>query len=678
MNVSLTVLAVSFILCANASAQDSLKRVYPPDITVETAVIAQSQDSLPFSVSVRAIDPLTSATTISLEQTVQSIPGLQIDNRNNIALGDRISIRGMGARSQFGVRGIRVIYDGTPLTFADGQTGLEILDPVQVRSVEVLRGPASALYGNASGGAVIFNSLPFISGRSNSASFTIGPWGYQHMNLEAAGSSGPLGYKASTSSIESKGYRDMSEANVSHASARFQYGFTSDTLRVLYDRVGYNAQNPGALNDSMMRFHRRGVSASNLNNRTREAGRQWQAGINWLTGFADHALNSTVYYVSRMIDNPIPGQVILLDRSLIGVRSILRSPELAGFSWALSGDFQYQNDERTEYGNVLGERGALQLLQDEKILNIGAGLQAVYKLSDQLRVLGGVRFDQLGFTADDNFIDSTNGDDSGQRTMSAFSPSIGLAWNPSQWIAPFANISTSFESPTTTELANQPDGSGGFNNELAPQRTLSFEAGFRGEISDLGWYSVAAFQSRIQDAFIAYSVPNIEDRSFYRNAGVIENKGLELEFLARPFEGMNLTLAYTFIESRFKDYIVGTSNFSGNRQPGVSPHHAFLGLQYVHSSGVYATANAKFSSKVAVNDANTFFSDEYTTLDLRAGAIISLAVGDEHSLALEPYVQIYNTFDRRYNSAFTINAFGNRYFEPAPERAIYAGIRVTY
>ena len=693
-------LVLTLLLCMVAGslplelkAQDSLRRVEGSTVTVSG--VSTPVDSLPISTSFRQITPTQMISSFSLDQAVRAVPGLQIDNRNNYALGDRITMRGIGARSFFGTRGIRVMKDDVPLTFADGQTNLEILDPTQLASVRVLRGPASSIFGNASGGTLLFRSLqPPAPAEVIRGAIAVGSWKYQRNTGSIGSASEDLAYGAYITIDSINGYRDWSGARTIHLGAKVMYAFGDDALRFTLDNVEFSAQNPGALSQRLLDSNRRMAYAPNVRQKTGKEGRQSQAGLTYISAFGENKLATSAYAISRSITNPTPQQIVSLDRNLVGGRITFESPRLIDvmgnnglateqappwhsmFDWSAVLDVQYQMDDRIEHANDTGNKGALQTDQEEKILNIGVGAHATLPLISTLNLTAGLRYDMLNFKAQDKLITEANPDESGNVSMSAFSPSVGLLYTGFADHHFFANASLNFETPTSTELANQPDGSGGYNAELEAQRTTSFEAGWRGSFDEDIRYNAAFFMALIQDALIPFQVEGQEGRDYYRNAGEITNKGVELEVIADLHSSLRATLGYTYVDSRFTDYITASDTLNDNEQPGVHPQLGTLDLLYHPPIGFYANATMKYAARVAVNDANTSYSPEYTVVDLRAGWLIDLKELEKYTIKIEPFVHIHNLFNRKYISSFAVNAFGGRYYEPAPERTIVAGIQV--
>jgi iron complex outermembrane receptor protein len=254
--------------------------------------------------------------------------------------------------------------------------------------------------------------------------------------------------------------------------------------------------------------------------------------------------------------------------------------------------------------------------------------------------------------------------------MSKVSPSIGVHFDLTRALGLYANVATSLETPTTTELNNQPDGSGGFNQELDPQESVSVEAGLRGRIGHSLTFEAAAFRTELQDQLIPFESSLQEGRTFFRNAGTSLYKGLEAALAFR--RGLfSSRITFTHTNARFDDYLGDGDNLSGNRVPGLAPNRAEAVLGVSHPRG-FVEARLLWSDDVQVNDSNTARADSYWVTDLRGG-LDQFELG---RLRVSPFAGITNLFDQEYVSSVAVNAFGGRFFEPAPSRSVYVGLEI--
>lgn len=651
--------------------RDSIPRLAPVEVAAQR--IAGVPTLAPYALSVRTAAALPKgAPALALDDALRGIPGVQVDNRFNFALGERISIRGAGARAQFGVRGVRMLIDGIPATLPDGQTTLNQVDLGTIARVEVVRGPVATLFGNAGGGAILIETadppiVPFGIG----AALEAGSHGMVRTSMLAGGTQGGASYLASVSRLAYAGFRSHSSADNRYGAARASWLGRRDLVRALVNVVAYDALNPGSLSDSLLRIDRHQAFRNNVLQRTGEAGRQQQAGVQWLRGLRDgRELEVTSWILDRGIDNPIPGRVVVVDRVAGGARALLRGT-LARAAWTAGLEHEQQRDSRRNFVNDSGAHGALTLDQGERVAGTGAFIQASVPVHARVVVTSGVRHDRTAFRVRDRFVTATDPDDSGARTLSALSPSAGVSVLLGAGTTIYGNAGSAFETPTTTELANRPDGAGGFNPLLQPQRSLSYELGAR-HVAPRGVAQLAVYRALVRDALIPFEVPDAAGRQFFRNAGRTATAGIEAGATVHATRALRLDGAYTYTDARFREYAVGSASFSGNAIPGIAPHRFDLSATGAPRWG-FVALDARGQSAMTVNDANDASSPGHLLFDLRAGTRPRRT--GRWDLAFTGGVQ--NLGGARYNASVVVNAFGRRYFEPGPGRTVHLGATVS-
>lgn len=641
-------------------------------VRVAASRIAGEQAAAPYARSVRTAEELRRGTpALALDEALRGIPGVQVDNRFNYALGERISIRSAGARAQFGVRGVRVLVDGIPATLPDGQTTLNQLDLTTLSRVEVLRGPAASLFGNAAGGVILLETTPPpVAGSTVAATVMGGSHGLLRTRAVVGGARGAAGYSASVSRVAYDGYRTHSDASNLYGSATARWLGARDVVRATLNVVDYDARNPGSLSDSLLRVNRYEAYRNNVAQRTGESGAQQQGGLQWLRSSGAQQLEVTGWGIHRRISNPIPATVVAIDRLAGGLR-VMHRGSAGVLAWTAGVEHERQHDDRQNHVNDAGEPGELTLDQDERVIGVGAFVQADVAVVDRVHLVAGLRHDRTRFAVTDRFVADGDPDDSGARTLSAASPSLGATLALPAGLRAYANVGTAFETPTTTELANRPDGAGGFNPALQPQRTVSWEAGVRRAGARFG-AQLAAFRALVRDALIPFEVPEVPGRQYFRNAGRTAATGVEAAVSATALPRLRLDAAWTWTEARFREYAVGEAAFDGKRIPGVAPHRADVTATVTTPVGRVAS-DVRYQSRLPVNDANTAWSPAHTVADVRLESV-ALAAGRAR-VTLSGGVQ--NVFAARYNTSVVVNAFGRRYYEPGPERTFHLGATVT-
>lgn len=644
----------------------------------------------PFSASLAAGPDLVRTNSgLFIEEALHALPGVRVHNRFNASVGERVSIRGFGARSQFGVRGIRIVVDGISATLPDGQTTLDHLDLGSLARVEVLRGPGAALYGNGAGGVIILRSAPPHTGAArHDARLVVGSNGLVSAHATTSGNAGRASYRASVGRSSAHGFRK----NVSGRGADPYSSFDRTTVNAFASLptfggslsarasgVVLDALNPGSLPSELFDDGSSEAWSSNVAQGARKSVRQAQAGLRWLGPLAGAEVTVSIYGVRRELDNPIPTGVVDLGRSGGGVRIE------AGSEWHRSGrgarlDFgietEAQIDERRNFRNQGGEAGTLTLDQEERVGALAAFATLRLSLAGRLDGTFALRANRLRFQVDDHLVEGEDPDDSGVRSMGAVSPSLGLNLGLGQHRL-FAALSHSFETPTTTELANKPSGAGGFNPELEPARGRSVEAGARGALGPDLRYDATLFTTYLSGQLVPFEVPSAPGRRFYRNAGSSRTRGVEVFVDADLHSPLSVRLAYEFLDARYTDFSVDEARLDGNRVPGVAPHLAEATLRADGADagpGWFAELRVERRGEVPLSDTNDATAPSHTLLEVRIGA----DAVEWGPLRLAPLFAITNLTNRRYASSVVVNAFGGRYFEPGPARGGYVGLSVAW
>lgn len=673
---------------------DSLDLIRLDSLRVRVLRSPVQLGAAPFSVSVVGSPEIRGAKgLVSIEEVLQGVPGLQVQDRFNDAVGERLSVRGFGSRAQFGVRGVKVFVDDIPATLADGQSTLDHLDLGTLGRAEVLRGPGSMLYGGAAGGVVRFESErpPAFRVRQNVRAL-YGSHGYYRLNSSTSGTAGATGYLVGLGVARRDGFRTnplQPDGDAYGGSTRLQFNgrvqrtLGSGQLSFTANVLDLDAENPGSLSDSLLALGDRQAFRFNVLQNTNKKVRQAQTGIRWAGSAGPGVLDVAGYGVRRTLDNPIPSDVIDLTRTAAGVRALFRSREgeRGPVQWAAGAELDLQRDDRKEFENDGGDRGAQLLEQFERVRAMGLFANAVVRPADRVTVAGGVRFDQVAFDVEDRFAGPGDGDgsgasdDSGSRTLDRFSPSLGLHVQATPSVGLFANVSTSFQTPTTTELANRVDGAGGFNPDLEPAASVGTELGARGRVGARAAWEIVAFRTRVTDELVPFEVASAPGRRYFRNAGSSTYKGVELALTTWLSPALRLRGTYSYLDAHFDEYVLEDADYSGNPVPGHAPHRLDATLRYARPWG-HLEAHVARVSEVPVDDAGQFRAEAYSVLDLRAG-LRGVSAG-QGGMTVAPFVALYNVLDSAYSSSVVVNAFGRRYFEPAPGRRVHLGVSATW
>jgi iron complex outermembrane receptor protein len=650
-------------------------------IVVTASRIAQPLRSVPAAISVvEKPDIQQGRQTISLDEPLNRVPGVLVQNSGNFAQDTRVQIRGFGTRAAFGLREIRVLVDGLPETLPDGQTQIDGIDLGAVERIEVLRGPASSLYGNASGGVIqLFTedgpAKPSAQTRLMAGSYDLGKY-----EIKGGGRAGNAQLFLHSSYLHLDGFRDHGDTQAATLTGKLRYDVGDHTdVTILINGVHSPlADDAGGLTRQEVEEDRRQARALNLVQDAGEAVEQGRIGLVGRRYGEQSELSAYAYFLYRDFENQLPippsvppeaGGVVTFHRRSPGggARYVLQRPVLGWPSTVIAGlDAQYQDDDRRRFANVGGNRGALGLHQIERVTGVGPYLRGAVTLLEGLEANAGVRYDNIHFEVD---VDTPPGStDSGSRTMEAWSPSGGLSYSPRAWLSLFANAGTAFQVPTTTELAN-PNGPG-FNPTLDPQTATSYELGGRGSWREVADGGLAAFVVDIDDELIPFESPS--GRVAFRNAGRSRRYGLEVDWQARPLAALRWSGAVTWIAAEFRSYATEIGTFDGNDEPGIPEWQVYQEIAYRHRSGLYAALEAFLVDGYFVDDANTARSPSYELVNLRAGFERLLG-----RWSVEPFVGLNNLTDADYDGTVRLNAVGGRFFEPAPGFNVYGGVVVA-
>ncbi len=652
---------------------DTLSVVLEP-ISVEATHSSVTLDRAAISVTrlQRSQTDMIARRASSLDDLTFNMPGIWVSNRENHALGERMTVRGMGWRSQFGVRGIQVILDDIPLTVADGQSVINMIDPAMVQSMELLRGPSATFWGNSSGGVLFMRTRPPADAPNFMYRGYMGSFNTMKQELRWHDQIGGIRWNAYGSYYDTDGFRDYSAAQLIRGglSAGFNIGDNSN----LETRIAYagmpNAEHPGSLskedaeNDPSMAW------PFNVNTQSGKEFHQLMGSGKFVHDFTSGLLTVLGHGTYRDLVNPLPGPYITVDRLAGGLRTTYDFMNLP-FDLQVGGEMNWQHDDRQQRINEEGRpSGDFVINQIDNVRSQGLFAKAVFDI-ENLSLSLGLRGDRMVFSVED-FIENIQSD----RTFTTLNPSLGLNYELGS-ARLFANFSTSFESPTTTEFKNRlgPDGNilPGFNPDLNPERTRGVESGIRGFYEPLNMeYELAGFYLSVSDQIIQES--EIDGQALFSNGGDGEHYGIELHTRLQPAGFLSLELMYTWIDARFAggEFEFG-EEFEGNKLPGVAPHRFGSTLSF-HLGDHTLSGDTEWVGSYYADSENTAQNESYLLFNGRwsySGLNIS-------NVNIQPFISVYNILDTRYNTSVAINNNFGRYYEPGSSRSFQGGLSVRF
>lgn len=681
--IVILLLSAPFNLQAQADQDsDSLE-----EIIVTSTRLEAPKYEVPAAVSIVAKDDIQlGRQQLGLDESLNRVPGIFSQNRYNFTQDLRISIRGFGARSSFGIRGIKIFADEIPATLADGQGGVDDIDLGSAARIEVIRGPSSSIFGSSSGGAISIYTedgpeIPFIE-----AGVTAGEYDHQKYQLKSGGKYNRLNYLFNASHLTMDGYRDHSEVEHNLINTKFRFTIDdSSTLTMIFNAVDSpTANDAGAITAEEAALDPTQAQERNLSSNAGEELEQQKIGFVYHKQFNEqHAITLRNYYLWRDFETFLPfgshiafvpdDGVTAFDRFFYGGGAqYIFTGNLMGMPnrFTAGVDIDIQEDDRQRFINDAGVKGALTFDQLEEAESYGFYFRNELAVIDSVKLTVGGRYDRVDLSVDDRFL--SNADQSGSLEFDEFSPSVGILWSPRPEINLYANYSTSFETPTFTELSNPARNLnvnlGGFSNVNA-QTAESYEIGMKGNVLDRIDYEISLYIMNVEDEIT--NISNLGSRAFFENADTDRN-GLEAAMTAELVAGLTLTAAYTYSDFEF-DSFPSDPTLVGNSLPGLPEQQFFTELAYRHDAGFYCIWDFMYVDGLYANNSNTVKTDAYTLSNLRAGYQATFS-----NIEVSPFIGINNLFDEEYFSNVRINAFGGRLFEPAPELNIYGGLSLKY
>ncbi|HDZ9752812.1 TPA: TonB-dependent receptor [Klebsiella quasipneumoniae subsp. similipneumoniae] len=681
-------------LIAAAQAADEQTMV------VTAAPTTVSELDTPAAVSVVNGDEMRQAAPrVNLSESLGAVPGLQVQNRQNYAQDLQLSIRGFGSRSTYGVRGLRIYVDGIPATMPDGQGQTSNIDIGSVDTIEVLRGPFSALYGNSSGGVINVTSQTGTQPPTVEASSYYGSFGTWHYGMKATGAvgdgshAGDVDYTVSTNRFTTHGYRDHSGARKNLANARLGVRINDvSKLTLLLNSVDIKANDAGGLTADEWRDNPRQSPRGDQYN-TRKDTRQTQAGLRYERQLSDQDDLSVMMYAGERKTTQyqsIPrapqlkpshaGGVIDLTRHYQGIDTRLthRGELLVPVTLTAGLDYENMSERRKGYENFVmvngapqyGEQGALRRNERNLMWNVDPYLQTQWQLTDKLSLDAGVRYSSVWFDSNDYYITPGNGDDSGDASYHKWLPAGSLkyaltdAWNV------YLSAGRGFETPTINELSYRADNQSGLNFGLKPSTNDTVEIGSKTRIGN-GLLTVALFQTDTDNEIVVDSSSG--GRTSYKNAGKTRRQGMELGLDQQFGESWRLKAAWTWLDATYRTNVCGDASCNGNRIPGIARNMGYASFGYQPEQGWYAGSDIRYMSDIMANDENTAKAPSWTVVGLTTGYKWSYGRMD-----MDLFGRVDNLFDREYVGSVIVNESNGRYYEPAPGRNYGIGLNLAW
>lgn len=653
----LGILLVTYLFFLNASAfkSDTLSL---DQILLKTPLINQNNPAL--TVSEISYDEYE-IKPVNFQDAIDFSSGLWITNSENQAQDNRMAIRGFGARSAFGIRGLKIILDGIPLTTPDGQSQVDNIPFQLIENVEIMKSLSSTRYGNASGGVVSINTFSNLKDKYI-VEAGYGSYGYKNIKGTYSTNSERSSTILNISQAESDGYRDHSSYLNKSLFFKHVRKFQNMNLKLnlLYFDSPY-AFDPGGINMESVEENRSQARDRNVLYNSQESIKQMQTGVvlDWDTKLGQ--VNSNLYYSNRDFIGLLPftnGGYVELNRDFYGAEISIKHKS-KNFEWMVGTSIQDQKDHRKRFENNEGEKGIKVMDQIESFKSYGAFVLGSFN-KPKYSIQVGLRYDGHEISLDENIgIDQQYIDYS--KSLNALSPNLGLIFRASNKAEVYINYGQSYETPSLSELSVNPNGTG-FNEELSPMISKGVDIGFRKSHKDVS-YNLTAFYIDTEDEIVSYEIWGM---NYYRNLGTSKRYGIELEGSYRLNKLNTFNASYTQANYEFTNQLIN------GQLPGVPKSN--FSIEWIFNKDT-------FYAKLDLKYAHSLFADDMNQFKVPSFFLSNLALKNTYrikDLDITAGFQIRNLFDEKYYDNIRLNAFGNRFYEPASLRSYIFSVSTNF
>ena len=628
------------------------------EIMLKSALINQANPAL--TVSEISYDEY-GIKAVNFQDAIDFSAGLWITNSENQAQDNRMAIRGFGARSAFGIRGLKIILDGVPLTTPDGQSQVDNIPFELIENVEIMKSLSSTRYGNASGGVV---SISTFSNLTDKYIVEAGYGSYGYKNIKGTYSTNSE--KSSTilniSQAESDGYRDHS--SYLNKSLFFKHARKLQNMNLKFNLLYFDspyAFDPGGLNIESVQENRSQARDRNVLYNSQESIKQIQTGVvlDWDTKLGE--VNSNVYYSNRDFVGLLPftnGGYVELNRDFSGAEISIKDKS-ENLEWMVGTSIQDQKDDRKRFENNEGEKGVKVMDQMESFRSYGAFILGSFNKS-KYSIQAGLRYDGHEISLDDN-IGITQQHIYYSKSLNALSPNLGLIFKATKNGEIYINYGHAYETPSLSELSSNPLGSG-FNEELSPMISKGADLGFRKSLKDIS-YNLTAFYIDTENEIVSYEIWGM---NYYRNLGTSKRYGIELEGSYRPSKLNTFNVSYTQANYEFTNQLIN------GQLPGVPKSN--FSVEWIYNKDTFY---AKFDLKYA----HSLFADDMNQIKIPSFFLSNIALKNTYRikyLEITAGLQIRNLFDEKYFDNIRLNAFGSRFYEPASLRSYVFSLSTNF
>ncbi len=617
----------------------------------------------------------------SIVQAFNTKPGIRVEERAPASY--RISIRGSALRSPFGVRNVKVYWNDMPFTFPDGTTPLNLLDLSNIQNSEIIKGPAGSIYGAGNGGVINLQSLQQSNQNKISSELAIGDFGMRRYRFAVDQRLENGGISASYVHQQSDGYREHSavDRKVFQLGGHFSPSAKqSISTNILYSDLNY--QIPGALTEEQVLENPRMARPGSIEQNSSIAQKSLYAGLTHTYQIMENLENVTSAYAQTSeFENPfILDYKRELQHSYGGRTKFTYNDRIGnvGLRLIVGGEYQYGKTAAQNFGNRDGVADTVRFADDLITTQGFFFQQAELELPSDI-ILTLALSENFSRYDINRSIDAQLGTPSaaGRRFDPVVIPRVALSKKLNDFSAVHASVSSGFSPPTIAEVRTN---EGSINLDLDAERGINYEAGYRA-----GWwqgrvnFDASVFYFRLNETITTFT--NEQGVVLFRNAGATDQRGVEAQLdyslIQNPtgaITNLKITHAFTGHYFEFRNYESGGNDFSGNQLTGVAPNSLVNQLDLSTAWGFYVNFTHQYVDKIPLNDANTVFQEEYNLLSARIGWRKTLA----NRWDLEVYGGAENLLDESYSLGNDLNAFAARYYQPAPGRNYFGGVKVGF
>lgn len=674
--ILLTIVMVHTLKAQETASSDSATALQP--VTIKAYEQNRQLKEVSGAINYIGKSQLERFSNTSLLPALNTTPGVHMEERSPGSF--RLNVRGSTLRSPFGVRNIKVYWNGIPFTDPGGSTYLNQLSYYNVNSIEVIKGPASSLYGAGTGGAVLLNSQPDHWTKGVDVSYQAGSYNlhnlYAQVRLGSEENRNTFGYAHQTSD----GYRD-------HTNMRRDVATWETRLRisdrqslqasVLYGDLYY--ETPGGLTPAEYSSNPRGARPNADALQTAIYQQTFLAGLTHHWKLSEELDNtSTVYGAFSQIKNPTFRNYEKRMEPHLGGRTVFNwlrqfDHTQLKLSWGAEAQRGFFNTKTWQ--NKQGRPDTLQTDDDVNSWIYTMFVQAGLRLPYGWNLDAGISFNKSSITITRLSVPSFL---PVKRTYSnEWAPRIAVSKKIIPQLLVYASIAKGFSPPTTQEVLPS---TSVISTGLNAEHGVNYEAGVKSSWLQQRLYAeVNVFYYRLQNAIVLRR--DASNADYFVNAGSTNQKGLETQayYQLLPSQqgfvtNARLWASHTWSRFRYEDFKQGANNLEGKQLPSVAPHIVTAGLDVSTRPGLYANLTWYYSDPIPLDDANTVKASSYQLLGGRIGWRTRLT----KRIGADIFAGADNLFNVRYSLGNDINAAANRYFNAAPGVNYFGGVTLKY